>query len=106
MFGSASMTGSKAARRRPTSIILSRRSSEVAAEPVGLGALAAEGLDHERRVERLVRDLGDVGAGLLRDGRGDAHPTLVVPVREAEERADREPDGRERRVGDDQQRRR
>jgi hypothetical protein len=104
-LGSASMTGSKNARRRPDDDHLVAQVVGDAAEAVGLRALPAHRLDDQRRVERLVGDLGDVGPGLLRHRRGVPHAALVEPVGEPEQRPDREPDGGQERVGHDQQRR-
>ena len=69
------------------------------AEPRGLGALPAEGLDDQGTVEGLVRDLADLGAQLLGAGGDGRQPSLVVDVEAEDRREDDEGDRGEYEVG-------
>ena len=68
-------------------------------EPVGLLALAAEGLDDHRAVEGLVGDLADLGAEPLGPGRPAGGEALVDEVGDDDRREDEQPDHRQHDVG-------
>ena len=105
-LGSASISGSNSPRTRPTATRPSRSSSARALEALGLGVLAAEGLDDQGGVEALVRDLADLGAQLLGPLHARAHHLRVDDVDDEDQREDDQPDEGEQRVGEDQRDRR
>ena len=69
-------------------------------EPLGLLGLAAEGLDHHRAVEGLVRDLADLGAQLLGPGGPALGEPLVDDVGHDHQREHQQPDQRQHEVGE------
>ena len=74
--------------------------ARLGAEPLGLAGLAAERLDDEPAVEALVRDLGDLGAQLLRDGHQRREVALVEQVQHDDRREHDEADERQHEVGE------
>ena len=99
--GSASSTGSKSAADaadRGCSRRAARSAS--AANRAGLLRLAAQRLDHQRAVERLVRDLADLGPQLLGPGHQRRHAALVEHVDDDDQREDQQADDGQHRVGE------
>ena len=84
----------------PARVLTSRSSWTRFAEPLGLLALPAQGLDHHRAVEGLVGDLADLGAQPLRPGHQGRGEPLVGEVGDHDQGEDQHPDQGQHHVGE------
>ena len=100
-LGRAASAGSNAARIRPARMLTSRSSMDLAANRRVSSLSRPSVLTTMRAVERLVRDLADLGAQLLRAGHQRRGLALVEHVGGDHGREDEQPDQREHEVGEE-----